>query len=218
MHHPIRKPVLLLGLLLLVGFPWQLAAQAGYKPMADVPAFEQSLAKAVANTSTIQSDFVQESTLAVLSDKVVATGRFYFKRENQVRWAYASPKAYHVVLSSAGMRITQNGKTQQYNVGGNKAFQQIHGLMSASLQGNLAAAAKDYNLRYLEGPAQYLVKLTPKHKNGRDLFAAIAVYLDRKTFTVNELHLTDATGDVIAIRFSNKRLNLPLENGLFSAR
>ena len=67
------------------------AQHAGYKPVTDMAAFKQDFTAASQKIQTIKSDFLQEKNLAMLSDKIVSKGKFWFKKNNLVRMEYQQP-------------------------------------------------------------------------------------------------------------------------------
>src|SRR5215211_6603835 len=76
-------------LLLLLCLGYGLHAQPkGFRPVANVPAFQQSLAKSTAALQTLQSDFVQTKHLSLLADKITSKGKFYYRKEDKVRIEY----------------------------------------------------------------------------------------------------------------------------------
>src|SRR5882757_10100959 len=60
---------------------------------------------AQANTTTLQSDFRQEKTLALLSKPEVSTGRFVYSKPNSVLWTYDAPKRVTMLIAD-GMLTT----------------------------------------------------------------------------------------------------------------
>ena len=56
-------------------------------------------------TTTLQADFKQEKTLALLAKPEVSTGRFTYQKPNNVLWTYDSPKRVTMLISN-GMMTT----------------------------------------------------------------------------------------------------------------
>src|SRR5947209_10520992 len=56
-------------------------------------------------TTTLQADFKQEKTLALLSKPEVSTGRFSYQKPNNVLWTYDSPKRVTMLIAN-GMMTT----------------------------------------------------------------------------------------------------------------
>src|SRR5258706_220039 len=60
---------------------------------------------AQARTTTIQADFRQEKTLALLAKPEVSTGRFVYSKPNNVLWSYDAPKRVTMLIAN-GMLTT----------------------------------------------------------------------------------------------------------------
>src|SRR6266581_1296692 len=54
-------------------------------------------------TNTLQADFKQEKTLALLSKPEVSTGRFTYQKPNSVLWTYDSPKRVTMLITNGIM-------------------------------------------------------------------------------------------------------------------
>ena len=74
------------------------AQPKGYKPVGNVAAFQQALAKSTAALQTLQSDFVQTKHLSMLADKMTSKGKFYYRKEDKVRIEYTAPFQYLLVM------------------------------------------------------------------------------------------------------------------------
>jgi outer membrane lipoprotein-sorting protein len=59
-----------------------------------------------AGSETLASDFTQEKYLAVFQDKMVSSGRFYFKKPDALRWELTRPVATGFVLQGDRGRIS----------------------------------------------------------------------------------------------------------------
>jgi len=55
---------------------------------------------AQAKTNTLQADFRQEKTLALLSRPEVSTGRFVYSKPNNVLWTYDAPKRVTMLIAN----------------------------------------------------------------------------------------------------------------------
>src|SRR5882672_833749 len=94
-----------LSLVLLCGFLAK-AQYTGYTLLANATAFKEQFAASSQKTNTIQSDFIQEKNLSMLSEKIVSKGKFWFKKENFVRMEYNQPFKYLMILNNGKVYIT----------------------------------------------------------------------------------------------------------------
>jgi outer membrane lipoprotein-sorting protein len=215
--HTLNKTI---SLLLLIYFSCQsiFAQPQGFKPISNIAVFKQKLSEASRAANTIQSDFIQEKHLTVLSDKIVSSGKFYFKKENQLRWEYISPIKYLIILSNNKVYIKDDNKTNQYDLGSNKVFKEINSVMSGAVQGNLLQDETKYKSAFYENSKNYLVILTPIDKIMKDYIKSIYLYFDKKNFSVTMLKLVENSDDYTLIQFNNRKQNLALSADLFKIK
>src|SRR3954468_12914348 len=120
----MRRWILLMGCIVCATFTQ--AQTTGFKPVADAAAFKQQFAKAALATQSIQSDFVQEKNLSMLSDKIVSKGKFWFKKDNKVRMEYLTPSYYLLVMNGKDIKTKDGQKESHVSTKGNKLFEQIN--------------------------------------------------------------------------------------------
>src|SRR6186997_1992031 len=92
------RKIFFISLLLTMGLSMK-AQYAGYSPVADPAKFKTDFSAATQKTLSIKSDFVQEKNLAMLSEKIISKGKFWFKKESQVRMEYNQPYQYLMILN-----------------------------------------------------------------------------------------------------------------------
>ena len=89
---------------------------AGFKPIVDTLAFRQKMESQSKLITTIESDFVQEKYLSVMSEKIITKGHFLFKKVNMLRWEYTDPLKYLIAINKDKMYIKDNGKVNKYDI------------------------------------------------------------------------------------------------------
>ncbi|HTE24285.1 LolA family protein [Flavitalea sp.] len=193
------------------------AQPAGYKLIADNTAFKQQFSAAAKKLNTIQSDFVQEKNLAMLSEKITSNGKFWFKKDNLVRMEYTSPFRYLMIINKNNVYIKDDQKENKISARSNKMFQQINRIIVDCVQGT-ALDNKDFTVKTLEGNDGYLVYLSPVTKTMKDLFNNINVVVDKKDYSILLMEMVETGGDNTIIRFTNKQLNIPVADALFAIK
>lgn len=192
-----------------------LSAQEGFKKMTDTKAFEQKVNSIAQQTETIQCNFVQEKTLSFMEDKIVSEGRFFFKKEDQLRWEYTEPFSYIIILSDGKLMIDDEGNQNEMNMKSNKTFQEINTMLTQSLQGNVLGESDKFRYEIMEGDKQYLVKLIPIAKEIKDYMSRIDVYFDKTDMMVAGIDMHERSEDRTSIRFSNRKVNEAVPGELF---
>lgn len=193
------------------------AQYAGYNPIADPVKFKEQFAVASQKTQSIKSDFVQEKNLSMLSEKIVSKGKFWFKKESQVRMEYNNPFQYLMIINKDKVYVKDGQKENKMSSKSNKLFQQINRIMVDCMQGT-ALSNPDFKTKLFEGKTAYLVELSPVSKGLKDMFKVITVYIDKNNYAVNSLEMHEPSGDNTIIRFINKELNASLSDALFDIK
>jgi outer membrane lipoprotein-sorting protein len=205
---------LLLIFLFMPGFT-EIMAQDLYKPMKDTAAFKARISERALKTNTIESDFIQEKNLSVLSEKIITKGHFYFKKENLLRWEYADPFNYVIIINKDKVMIKDEDKVSRYDMNANKMFKSINDMMISSVQGNVLNT-KDYSIRYLENPQFFIAELTPLQKGTREVLKTINLFFNRDEYFVAKVKMMEPSGDYTSIDFINHKNNESIPDTKFT--
>ena len=190
------------------------AQYPGYTAIADIAKFKTEFAAATIKTLSIKSDFVQEKNLSMLSEKITSKGKFWFKKESQVRMEYNQPYQYLMILNKDKIYVKDGQKENKISTKSNKMFQQINKIMIDCMQGT-ALNNPDFKTRVFENKTTALVELVPVTKGLKDLFKTITVIVDKKDYSVSSIQMQENSGDNTIIRFINKELNANIPDALF---
>ena len=210
------RKIFFISLLLTMGLSMK-AQYTGYSPVADPAKFKADFSAATQKTLSIKSDFVQEKNLGMLSEKIISRGKFWFKKESQVRMEYNQPYQYLMILNKDKVFIKDGQKENKISTRTNKLFQQINKIMIDCMQGT-ALNNPDFKTRLFENKTNSLIELTPVTKGLKDLFRSIVVIVDRKDFSVASIEMLELSDDNTIIRFTNKEMNAAIPDSLFTIR
>lgn len=191
-------------------------SQSTLTPMKDIAGFKEKLVNMTAKVTTIESDFVQEKNLSILSNKIVSKGNFCFQKENNIRWEYLQPYKYLIIISKEQMYIKEEKNEKRYDIQSNKMFQEMNKFISGCIQGDILKNEKEYNASFFEVPGSYVVGLVPKAAAMKEMLQEVRIWFDRNDFTVTRIIMTEPGGDYTAIDFMNKKLNVTIPAEKFS--
>ena len=212
----MRKILYILIVMVLTGFAVK-AQYAGYSAVNDMAVFKSQFSAAAQKTSSIKSDFVQEKNLGMLEEKIISKGKFWFKKDNQVRMEYNQPFQYLMIMNKDNVYIKDGQKENTVSSKSNKLFQQINKITIDCVQGTFLNNA-DFKSKVFENKAGYLVELTPTAKGIKELFKTIVIAIDKKDYSVNSIKMNEQSGDDTFIKFSNKELNTNIPDALFAIK
>ena len=195
-------------LIFMVSITTSLSAQT-YTPVKDIESVKAKIINASKAVTTIQSNFTQEKYLSVMTQKIMSKGLFWFKKENMVRWEYTAPYQYIIVLANGKVQIKDEEKKSEYDMSSNKSFKQINDMMIQLVQGTVFNSGL-YSFSFSENAQDYLVTLTPIDKKLKTYFQTIQLLFDKSSLDVMQMKMMEIGGDYTIIKFSNKKLNLPI--------
>ncbi len=204
--------VIFSGLLLSVN------AQRNPMQKKDAERVSNYILDATKKTTSIQSRFIQEKVLSVLSEKIISSGLFYFKREKKLRWEYIEPFKYLIVINNDNLLVRDDNKENRINLQSNKVFREVNNIIIGTVQGTLLNDTKNFQASFFDENSFYLCKLVPLQSKLRESLNEIWIYFNKIDYTVDKVDLRESSGDYTRITFESKKLNLPVSDEIFSVR
>src|SRR5437016_821541 len=154
-------------------------------------------------TATLEADFRQEKTLALLAKPEVSTGHFTFSKPNNVLWRYDPPKRVEMLIAN-GILTTYYpdlNKAEQIEV---KRYQdRIFKYMGASGAIDELSSYFDFTFTNTSNQPYYLLDLTPKSKGIAKRVRHIKIWIDKKTYLTTKFEYTEGDGDMTRYEFTN---------------
>ncbi len=187
-----------------------------FKEVKDTAALNKLLTDMSKTIQTLESDFVQEKYLSVLTESITTKGHFSFKQKNLIRWEYTDPFVYIIVIKDGKMQIKDEEKVTNFDMSGNKSLSILNQRMSDIIQGNIIKNKSEFDSKYFENGNFYFVSLVPKSKGMKDYFNGIQIYFDKKDLTVSKIKMIELSGDYSIINFINKKKNTIISDEKFS--
>src|SRR5258708_5341792 len=171
---------------------------------------------AQAKTNTLQSDFRQEKSLALMAKPEVSTGRFVYSKPNNVLWTYDAPKRVTMLIAN-GMLTTYYPdlrKAERIEV---KQYQdRIFRYMGASGAIDELGAWFNFTFTNTSNKPYFVLDLDPKSKTIAKRVRHLRIYIDRKTYLTTQFEYTEGDGDKTRYEFTNIKVNAPVESSRFS--
>ncbi|WP_299887248.1 outer membrane lipoprotein carrier protein LolA [uncultured Lacinutrix sp.] len=175
----------------------------------------QSKVKALSKTSqTITSDFIQYKHLDFLNNDIKTSGKLSFKAPDLVKWEYVDPFSYAIVFKEEKLYINDNGNKSKIDIGSNKMFKQLNGLIIASVKGDMFDD-NAFNITYYVDGKNSLVHFNPKEEKMAKYIKSFHITFNAKGDVV-EVKMIEPSDDYTKIVFSNKVLNKTLPNEVFA--
>ncbi len=191
------------------------AAPPGATP-ATLEQVLKEVQKRQSSVKTLQADFTQQKTLALLAEPQRSGGTFIYEKPDKVRWNYTEPNP--VTMLIAGGRMTtfypKLSRAESLEVG---RFQdRIFKYMGA---GNaIGELATWFNFRFSDrkGEPSWKLDLVPKTSQVAKRVKKITIWIDRKSYMTSKFEYVEADDDTTLYEFTSIRVNEPVPTAAFT--
>jgi outer membrane lipoprotein-sorting protein len=190
------------------------AQHPSFTPIGNLTEFKKKFLEEGKKVQSIRSSFVQEKNLAMLQEKIISSGKFWFQREKKVRIEYQKPFTYLMIINGEQIVIRDEQKESKISTHSNKLFQQINRIIVDCINGSIIDN-KDFSSKIFQSEKAYRLEMTPTTKVIKGFFQKIIVLIEKSDWTVASIQLEEPGGDDTLIKFSDKVINAKLDEVLF---
>jgi outer membrane lipoprotein-sorting protein len=202
-----------LSLFLLILFPFSLSAQDWKTLNADDSQLIE-LNSALAKMEAVKGDIKQEKVFSFLTEKLVSEGFFLYQKESKLRWEFKEPIEYIILINENSMRLKEEGEEKKYK-GMNQILRQVKEIIIGCIDGSIMTNS-NYKTAFFANETDIRIQLRPKAKNLKEFIQQIEVVFSIEGSTLQKVTLTDPTGDLTDIRFSNIVVNEKIDATAFT--
>lgn len=191
-----------------------LVSQDGFEPVANSTRLMERLNENASGIETIQSAFTQKKALTFLDEVIISEGFFWFKKDNQLRWAYHEPFDYVILINKGKFTIRDGDQVSAYDMDSNPAFSEINKLIVNMVKGNITDDG--FEISAFEDPGLYLVRLVPRDPLMAEVISTMEIYFSRTDLSVAKVIMKESEQDYTLISFTDKQINAPIDDQVFS--
>jgi outer membrane lipoprotein-sorting protein len=201
-------------LLFLVLSIWVNAHAQTFKPVSDPSKVLAALKKSSESATSVQADFEEEKTMAVLKEPQRSSGVFYYRKNDKMRWEQQKPTKYIILIDGDKLRVQENGKDKNVGQAGRMAAQ-IRNLMLGLVNGNFQNS-KDFSQTVSESTNAYQISLIPLNKRVKGMYKQIDLVFSKNNLRLKDLTFYQKDGDKSVMKFTNEKVNQPITDRIFS--
>ena len=203
----------LTSVFLFLLFPFFLSAQDWKTLNADNSELTE-LKSALAKMESIKGDIKQEKAFAFLTEKLVSTGVFIYQKESKLRWEFKEPIEYIILIDENSMRLKEEGEEKKYK-GMNQILRQVKEIILGCIDGSIMGSP-NYKTAFSTNGTNIRIQLQPKAKNLKEFIEQIDVEFGKDGSILKKVTLTDPSGDMTDIFFSNLKTNQQIDESVFA--
>ena len=185
------------------------------KPVSDAAAIKKAFASMNANTQSFSSDFTQTKEFSFMDRALVSHGKFYYQKNDHLRWEYTDPIQYTMLINGTDIRIKEDEKIKSYSSASNPIFKTVKEIVLGCISGDILQDP-NYSPSFFANENLYQVQLQPKQAQLQEFMKEINIFLDKENNEIAYLILKDGSGDETRIDFKNRKINKDIPADVFS--
>lgn len=147
--------------------------------------------------------FTQTKYLSLLSDKMVSSGKMYYKQPNKLRWEYTSPYDYLFVFNGTKVYVGNKSKKDVIDTNTNKIFKEIARIMMNTVTGKALSNKTDFTVSVAGNNTSWVVTLIPKKKDMKQMFSKIELIFNKSNTMISEINIFEKNNDRTNIKLTN---------------
>lgn len=176
----------------------------------------QSLTRAAAEIRTLQCQFVQTKTSALLAGEAVSKGNMVFRSPDRLLWRYTEPFAYTLLVRGDSVTMQAAGQQKAETAVNSRLQRAVSGMVTGMVSGRRLFDEAAYEIRMYDTGKGWKAEMQPKSRSMKRMFTQLTLFFDRQTQLVSEMVIEEAGGDRTSIRFQDIRVNAPVGEHVFS--
>ena len=184
-------------------------------PEAQGQALIKQLTQTAASMQTMQCRFVQEKTMAMLTEPSVAEGVMSYASPDKMRWEYTTPYASALIVNGERIVKVTEGKVEIMDAKSNQMYQGMISLIMGSASGKKLFDTSAFDVALYDDNGFWRAEMTPKRREMKRMFSQLVFLFDKQTNGIRRVEFIGANGDVTQIQFEDVRLDEAMDDMLF---
>jgi len=188
------------------------------RPVVDPNSLDEVVKRVQAHqkkTNTLQADFKQEKTLALLSKPEISSGHFTYQKPNNVLWTYDAPKRVQMLISKGTMTTYYPDLSKAERMDVTRFQDRIFKYMGASGAPDEMATYFNFTFSNRADQPAFVLDLDPKTKSIAKRVRHIRIWIDKKSYLTTQFEYTEGDGDATRYEFTNVKINEPVAHDKF---
>lgn len=158
---------------------------------------------AAQNLESIDCDFVQTKSSALLAEAAVSKGHMTFNQPDCLRWEYVSPMSFAFIMNGQDFSIERNGKVQTLDANQNKAIKQMVGLVLSTMDGSALKDETLFRTEISDDGKTRMAVLYPLKRDIKKMWSKLVLCFENGSPCASRFEMHETSGDVTIIEFKN---------------
>lgn len=166
---------------------------------------------------TINCDFKQTKTMAMVDKKIESEGVLYFNRADKLKMDYSNPAGNLLLISGESLLMIQNGRKNDFNTKQNAQMRNLKNTLLLSIAGdvNAVAAENGATIEFTETADYYTFVLTRTDKSVKSRMSKLELSYSKTDCSLCVMKMEELNGNNTVYNTPVKTFNPQIPAGTF---
>lgn len=218
-HIVMPKRLASLALLLFFAGAGVVSAETRLKGNDAIDKVIREVSERQKKITSLQADFRQEKSMALLAATETSTGTFVFSKPNRVLWTYHEPKPVTMLIANGWLTTYYPELNRAEKIEVRRFEDRIFKYMGAA-SGAIDELGKYFDFTFVDSKSNrhYTLELKPKTKTVAKRVRRIKIWIDRQSYITSKFEYEEGDGDMTRYEFTNIRINTPVPESQFTLK
>ncbi len=167
------------------------------------------------NVQSIESDFIQERTIAMMEEVLRSSGKFYYKKPGMLKWDQQQPSPYYLIISGDHV-VRFDGKKKKEMAANSPQVVYFKNFIMGTVDGSLFES-NQFQSTFEERDSETIITLHPQHKSMQKRFRSIELIFDSESLMLKKIVIHEPGDDTMVLIFLNQKFNTLKDDSVFIA-
>lgn len=200
----MKKNVILIALCALLIAGVGLVYAGTRTPVDDIV---ERIAAECAGMKTMKCDFTQISTVPLMDEKQISSGKMIYRQPSALKWIYTEPFNYSLIIEDDNISVdTDQGHTELDN-DASRMVRGLTGIVLGCMSGQNLKDKRLFQTTVTEQDNEWVAVLIPQRREMKRYFSEIVMVFAPETSLLKRLTMKDQNGGSTEVIISNVSIN-----------
>ena len=160
-----------------------------------------------ASMKSMKCDFRQVSTVPLMDEPQVSSGKMLYRQPSSLKWVYTEPFIYSITFDNDNISVDTGQGQTEIGSDASRMFKGLAGIVLGCMSGENLKDKRLFQTTVTELDNEWVAVLVPQRREMKRVFSEIVMVFDPATSLLKRLDMKDQNGGGTAIEISNVSIN-----------
>ena len=167
----------------------------------------ERIAAQCASIKSMKCDFRQVSTVPLMDEPQVSSGKMLYRQPSSLKWVYTEPFIYSITIDNDNISVDTGQGQTEIGSDASRMFKGLAGIVLGCMSGENLKDKRLFQTTVTEQDNEWVAVLVPQRREIKRVFSEIVMVFDPATSLLKHLDMKDQNGGSTAIEIGNVSIN-----------